>query len=273
MPVSNEGRFLRASLDALVAQGHPNLELILSDNASSDDTGSIAREYAERFEWIRYHRFDEDQGVMANFRFVLDEARGEYFMWAAGHDLWSSDYIEGCVAALEGRPEAVLAFGSSRWIDDVGEPLERWTGWSDTRAMEVVARYFTVLWGNMHPIYGVMRTAALRRCPLVNAVGADLVVLAGLALKGEFLHVVDALWSRREFRAEASYADKLKRYRRAEFAMARSLFSKLFPLARLPLELIKGVVGADLPWKKRMAILLLLLPSLPVRYLSGKAGR
>ena len=53
MPVCNEGRFIKESLDALVHQDYTNIELIISDNASNDDTGEICRQYAEQYDWIQ----------------------------------------------------------------------------------------------------------------------------------------------------------------------------------------------------------------------------
>lgn len=87
MPVYNGQLFVRAALDALLAQTFTDFELIISDNASTDNTESICREYAVRNTRIRYVRHNENRGALANFQYVLDEARGKYFMWAAADDL------------------------------------------------------------------------------------------------------------------------------------------------------------------------------------------
>ena len=87
MPVFNGDKFIREALDSLLAQTFTDFELIISDNASTDRTEAICREYAERDKRIRYVRQAENLGPAANFRFVLDEAVGEYFMWAAADDL------------------------------------------------------------------------------------------------------------------------------------------------------------------------------------------
>lgn len=270
MPIYNEARFLADALDSLLAQDYPNLELLVSDNASTDGTEEIARRYAAAHPAVRYHRFDANRGPTANFQFVLDEARGRYFMWAAGHDLWSGTYVSSCVRLLEARTHAVLALGCSRWIGEEGEPLSKESGWTDTRGLGPVERYATILWGNMHPIYGLIRREALQGLQLRNTVGADLILLAYLALVGDFLHAADAEWRRREFRNEASYAAKLKRYRSSEFRIAASPLARLFPLARLPFELMRSVLASRLSWGERLAILALLVPSFPVRYYAGR---
>ena len=273
MPVFNEDRFIEKSLDALVNQDHTNIEMIVSDNASEDKTGEICRKYAEQYDWISYHKFNTNVGIAENFSFTLQEARGKYFMWASGHDLWTSNYISACVNLLESCPAAMVAFGISNWIDQHDAVLEREYGWIDTRGMDVIARYFAVLWGNMHPIYGLHRRDALFEIPIKPVVGTDLIVLAQLALKGDFVNAVDAIWSRRESHADETYKDKINRYKSSDYMLTISRVDKLLPLLKLPVELGKGVLTADLPLSVRMAILFLLIASFPVKYYSGIRNR
>ena len=94
MPVYNGSPFIREALDSLLNQTFTDFELIISDNASTDETESICREYAAKDPRIRYVRQPENRGALLNFQFVLDEAVGEYFMWAAADDMWSSEWIE-----------------------------------------------------------------------------------------------------------------------------------------------------------------------------------
>ena len=270
VPVFNEERFLKASLAALLAQDYANIEIIISDNASTDNTATICRRIAEEHDSVSYHRFDQNQGPAGNFDYVLQQATGDYFMWAAGHDLWSNKYISGCVDSLEKNPDAILAVGTGNWIDENGDIYPRFYGWTDTRGMDVIARYFTVLWGNMHPILGLIKRDALLSCPIINTVGVDLIILTRLALKGDFIHAVDANWSRREFRIETNFNDKLKRYKRSDYGLASSLLKRLLPLAKLPLELLRSVVDSKQKLWVKAVIILLLLPTFPVRYAAGK---
>ena len=109
MPVYNGEKFIREALDSLLAQTFTDFELIISDNASMDGTEAICREYAERDQRIRYVRQAENRGPAANFRFVLDEAVGEYFMWAAADDVWTSRFIENCSQMLINDHSAGMA--------------------------------------------------------------------------------------------------------------------------------------------------------------------
>lgn len=273
MPVRNEARFLDAALTALVRQTAVNLEIIISDNASTDATGSICKRYSEQYPFIRYHRFEDNIGAGANFRFVLQEARGAYFMWASGHDVWDSNYLQECSAALQTNPGAMLAFGTTKWIGEDGKPFPRLWGWSDTRGLSVVGRYCTVFWGNMNPILGMIRTRELQQQRFDDMVGVDLAILLGLAMRGDFMHVCSTGWYRREFRKESSYQQKLDRYRSADFALSTSLLARYFPLILLPFRILGDVFSSSLPARQKSQLILILLASLPVKYFADKSRK
>ncbi|HEU4662538.1 MAG TPA: glycosyltransferase family A protein, partial [Dokdonella sp.] len=238
MPVRNEARFIDASLAALRAQDHPDVEIIVCDNASDDDTLAICARHAHADARVRIERSSRNIGAIANFRRAFELARGEFFMWASGHDLWTTDFVSACAARLQDEPGACIAFAGSRWVDADDRPLARASGWTDTRGLAPAARWMTVFWGNMHPIYGLIRSARLRACATMEErVGADLVLLAELALRGDFVHVPGPVWSRREFRDETAYEHKLARYTSGANRIAGTPWRRRFPLLGLPLAL------------------------------------
>src|SRR5450759_3059115 len=108
LPVYNAERYLSRALDSLLAQDYPNVELIVSDNASVDGTEEICRSYAQRDARVHYDRADRNMGAIWNFNRVFELASGEYFMWTAHDDLRDRRYVSACVAALRARPDAVL---------------------------------------------------------------------------------------------------------------------------------------------------------------------
>ncbi len=273
LPVYNEARHVDAALRALRAQDYPRLEIIVCDNASTDDTLAICRSHAEQDPRVRIEAAAANIGVTANFRRAFELAGGEYFMWASGHDLWSPGLVSECAGLLADHPDACLAYASCDWIGPDGQRLRRESGWADTRGMAPAARFFTVLWGNMHPVLGLMRSDRLRACgPLPAVVGGDLVLLADLSLRGDFLHAARSGWSRRELRAEASYGEKVQRYASASFGVTRSRIGRAFPLLALPWELVKRVARAPLRPLDKAAMLATLVPSLGLRYLVGRRG-
>lgn len=118
MPVFNGGKFLRRALDSLLAQSYTNFELIISDNASTDETEKICREYAFQDDRIKYIRQVNNSGSHRNFNFVLQESRGEYFMWAADDDQWDQEYVQTMVIALQKDPSAVGAYTPYQFIEE-----------------------------------------------------------------------------------------------------------------------------------------------------------
>jgi len=121
MPVFNGGETVSRAIDSLLAQTYGNFELIISDNASTDGTEQICREYASKDSRIRYIRHKQNQGPLPNYRFVLEKAIGEFFFWAPHDDWWDPEFIRNGVDALEFEPKAAAAMGEVQYIDRDGE--------------------------------------------------------------------------------------------------------------------------------------------------------
>lgn len=120
MPVYNGAEFIREALDSLLWQTYTDFELIISDNASTDGTGNICEEYAKRDNRIIYILQSYNKGLIDNFNFVLNEARGRYFMWAACDDIWSEDWIEVLLGNAESDGRKLLFYGRTTAIDKTG---------------------------------------------------------------------------------------------------------------------------------------------------------
>ncbi len=267
----NERQFIRESLASLQAQDYSNLEIVISDNCSTDETDEICRQMCDSDPRVSFERQEQNIGAAANSIYVLERSSGKYFMWASGHDLWSPNLISTAVGALEERPDAVLAYASSSWIDADGQPLDKESGWYDTRGMNPMVRLFMAFWGNLHPVLGLIRTEYLKNIPKLHACsGSDQIILAELALRGDFLHVADASWTRRETRGKEVHKDKIKRYTSAEFGLTDSWLDRRVPLWRLPLELVRAVFRSQLSAIDKLAVFIALLPSFIVRYLAGR---
>ncbi|UZR28728.1 glycosyltransferase family 2 protein [Methylococcus mesophilus] len=110
MPVYNGEKFIREALESLLTQTFTDFELIISDNASTDGTEAICHEYAARDPRIRYIRQSENRGATANFQFVLDEAVGEYFMWAAADDRRNPEFLRLALSVFEDDDDCGLVF-------------------------------------------------------------------------------------------------------------------------------------------------------------------
>lgn len=273
MPLYNEERHAGEALSAMLAQSYGDFELVISDNASTDRTGEICREFAARDSRVRYHHQATNIGAAANFDAVLHQARGRYLLWAGGHDLWDRELLEHSVTMLEARPQAVVAVAECVWIDEAGSPLAKRFGFTDTSGMSAVERFFTVLWGNMHPVLGLIRVEALRRTRGMRAcMGADLLLLSELALKGDFVFVPGTRWYRREIRPQESYADMMQRYRSQQYRQSQGMAAG-FPLLTLGAGLLGVAWKSDLPFATRLAMCAGLAGTMPARYVGARLRR
>jgi len=134
LPVYNGMPLLQRALASLLGQSFRDFELIISDNASTDDTRAVCEALASRDSRIRYIRQPLNLGPIRNFDFLLTQARAPYFMWAAHDDEWDQHYVEYLKAKLDTDPACVGAFGSWCGIDDTGritvqrqnEQLDQW---------------------------------------------------------------------------------------------------------------------------------------------------
>lgn len=95
VPTYNRPELLQRALDKLLAQTYSNLEIIVSDNASSNPrVAEVVDRYRQHDPRIRSFRQSSNIGAMPNFLFVLNQAQGDFFMWAADDDDWSPDFIQ-----------------------------------------------------------------------------------------------------------------------------------------------------------------------------------
>lgn len=111
IPSRNGSRTLSYAIKSACAQNYPNLEVVISDNASVDDTFEIASDFASSDPRVRVVRQEEALTMLGNHKAVWHEAKGKYFVWLADDDLLCKDFVSLCTMALENEPKAVLAFG------------------------------------------------------------------------------------------------------------------------------------------------------------------
>lgn len=85
IPTFNRGDFIGETLDSIIEQAPPEVEIVVSDNHSEDQTENIVALAKARFPNLRYHRWDRNMGADRNFLKVVELARGE-FCWLMGSD-------------------------------------------------------------------------------------------------------------------------------------------------------------------------------------------
>jgi glycosyltransferase involved in cell wall biosynthesis len=200
LPVYNGGKYLAESVDSLLGQTYRRLELVISDNASTDSTRELCEGFAAQDSRVRYSRREQNIGGVRNHSHVVGEARGELFMWASADDRWEPTYVERCVEVLLSDPTVVLAYARNATMDEHGTSTGVYPAGFALDTDDVVDRFrqLTQTDNPIEPFYGVMRVAALRRTtPLALHPGFDRFVLAELGLLGRFRQVDEPLYVRR----------------------------------------------------------------------------
>jgi len=251
MPLHNAGRHLVEALDSLLAQDYRDLELIISDNASTDTTESICRDYAARDSRISYERTETNEGAVWNFNRVFEVAKGEYFMWAAHDDIRAPRFVSSCVAALEARRDAVLCCTGVGFIDEAGHDIEPWielvrpVGRTPrARVSEIAgARYWL-------DVYGLMRRATLAQTRLAEPVwGFDVVVVMEMCMRGPVLFVPERLFFYR--------ADPQKTVQYVASSLGSTSVQGAVPVnwSAMTLELARGIWHSPLNVLHRMALI------------------
>ena len=201
LPVYNGARYLQAALDSLGAQTYPALQIVISDNCSSDETEEICRAFARGDERVRYIRRTENRGAAWNFNSVVADASTPYFKWAAADDVLAPTCVERCVEVLDETDDrVVLVYPETKLIDEDGAVIGDWEDGVDLRQAAAHDRLRSLNENLVlgHPMFGVVRRAALERTHLNGSFpSSDLVMLAELAMLGEIRQVGEPLFFRR----------------------------------------------------------------------------
>lgn len=263
LPVRNGAPYLVKALDSLRSQSLRDLRIVVSDNASDDETASICQAASEADPRVRVHRWRQNIGAAANFNWVADLAETPYFAWANHDDLWHPDYLARCVGALEETPGAVLAYTRANLIDangclmaelrselalDAQRPHRRLRAFHDL-FIDCDRRR---LWGNPEiegmwtPVYGVIRQDALAATERIGRfISSDTVLLEELLLHGSFVEIPERLFDKRDHPKRSMRASWGFDQRLAWFNGARpSRF--LFPKWRMLGARLRAVLRAPL---------------------------
>jgi glycosyltransferase involved in cell wall biosynthesis len=234
LPVYNGERYLAEAVESILDQDLTDLELVISDNASTDNTADLARAYAASDDRVRYERSDENLGAAWNYNHVVRAALGRYFKWATHDDLVDRTVLARCVAVLEERPEVSLCHTRVVDIDESGRTLRCRPSVRLVVGDGVSERVRRLL---LEPtacfeILGVMRTDQLLATRLIGPyTSSDRTLLLELALLGEFHEIDEPLAFHREH-ASTSTNRYNGRERNAWFDPSRQT-SLSFPTWRL----------------------------------------
>jgi len=185
IPTYNGSKRLPRPMQSVWQQNYPNLEVIVSDNCSTDNTKEVVEDILKDHPQIRYVRQEKNIGQVQNYYFLLRAAKGKYFMWLADDDFLEPDFLLRAVDFMEKHDDYSLGSGRIQyWMGTRRDVLEHGCTFEQNSPGLRVARFYSrvIYCGIMH---GLIRTATTRDVTFNMVLGMDFHYVANLAYLGK----------------------------------------------------------------------------------------
>ena len=248
MPVYNGANFIADAIESILSQSFTDFELIISDNASIDETPEICRKFAKRDKRIRYFRNSENIGAAANFNRIFHLGESKYFKWAAHDDELGPDYLKKCIDILESSNEIVLCHSQVDVIDGVGTLIRRDLIDACPLASDNVVKRFKALLCtdlDIYEVFGVIRRDVLEQTPLIGGyIASDRSLRTELGLHGKFAILAEPLFLCRDHPARSICAMPAH-HMRGQWFDPKLKGSLVFPHWRILSEYFKCIGRVD----------------------------
>jgi hypothetical protein len=202
LPVRNGADRIERVVKSVVDQDHENLELVISDNASTDDTEELCRGLAAQDSRIVYHRNPVNAGLLNNFIGAMRLATGTFFRWVGDDDWLAPNCLSRSLAAYEADDRLILVTSQMEYIDPDGLTQTAEYDGTALGSDDPVTRFTEMLrlLNESHllidPLYGLFRREIAVRIERRNMLGEDQVFAAKLALAGPWGHAPEVLTHR-----------------------------------------------------------------------------
>lgn len=211
LPVYNGERYLAHAIDCLLNQTFRDFVVLISDNASTDRTGEICRQYASQDARIRYHRNRNNIGMAGNYNLTFSMARSKYFRWATSDDYCDLEMLQDAVQVMESDPSLALCYPRALFVDENEKELNPWKDDLHLMQDDATLRFCVVvkrIW-KVHHHLGLMRVDCMRRTGLfAKHVGSDVGFVAEMSLYGKFCQIEKHQFFRRVHEDSSSVAIK-----------------------------------------------------------------
>ena len=256
LPVYNSERYIEQSLQSLLAQTYRNFVLIISDNASTDSTGSICQRYAQADSRIRYYRNESNIGNPRNFNRIFELTTTPFLKWSTADDYWAPQFLELAMQVMEGDASVALCYPQAVLVDADGQKLQDYDDVLHLVQDNPAERFLTLIQSIKlaHQHLGVIRMSHLRQTPgLGTYVGSDVNLLAELALYGRFVELPHRLFFRRFHKDSGSWkrGDALHEARRYHAAGAKQ---KGHPLWHRHAGFFAAIWRSPLPLRSKLHV-------------------
>lgn len=247
VPTFNGGKRISKALRSVLDQDYPNLELIISDNCSTDNTMEVCMALGKKHPSIRYFRQPRNIGVMHNFDFVLQQARGEFFMWISDDDFLEPGILQTYASFLVANPDYALVSGKIKyWIGNQPIFCEQDFNMGQRAGItRLVNFYFKVVYGSI--FYGLMRRPLAKEIPIKNRIGDDWHFVASLAYLGKIKNLDCVGYNKRCGGLSKDFQQYAK-------TMGAAPFSARYPHVQIALDAFSNIYSHSPVFAKHHAI-------------------
>jgi len=192
IPAFNRPEGVERAVRSVLEQDYRNVEIIISDNGSTDETEAVCRSLAAEDDRIRYFRQPHNLGPTANFRFVLRHSLGQYFMWLADDDWLEPGILNRYVSFLDSHPSHALVTGNIVYWKN-GEEVyneNHFTFEQDDPRDRVAAFFKKVFVGGL--FHSLFRADLARETPVLNVIGFDWFFVGRMLMHGKATNLDEA---------------------------------------------------------------------------------
>ena len=201
LPVYNGARHIERAVKAVLAQTYEDLELIISDNASTDETYEICDQLARADDRIRLLANERNMGAAANFNAVFLQSAGRYFKWLGHDDFLEPTAIEVAVRTMRDRDDVSVVHWLERMTDENGSVIREYRPEQGFQIDGDTAgkRFRQMLFWRRHgfggdPFFGLMRREALEATRLQGrGINPNYLLLQELSLTGKMITIPELL--------------------------------------------------------------------------------
>lgn len=243
IPVFNGENFLREAIESTINQEYRNLEIILSDNASTDSTLKICREYGKKDPRIRIIHHDENVGASENHNNAFRISKGKYFKWLSHDDVMERTCISRSVEVMENMPDVGCVYFLSNAVTEEGEVLEDYSPGIDLMDERPSRRLYrsTCISHPLMEVFGVFRSDVLKKTRLFGKYSSsDRIILAEVALLAPSYRIEEYLFNYR-IHPNQSCSVYNTRQVRGEWFDPKLKNRRTYPHWRLLAEMFKAV--------------------------------
>lgn len=244
IPTYNRASLLKRSIESALNQDYKNIEILISDNASTDETESVCLFYSDKDTRLKYYRQPKNRGPAENFTEVLERSSGLFFMWLGDDDWIDVAYVSSCVQQLIQDPTMSLISGAPEYYRNgqkVGDG-KVFCLLQDAWWQRVIAYYVQVTDNGM--FYGLMRKAQIRQVKMPSTMGGDWLMIANIVSMGKAKVISEISVHRELGGATASYQQIVR-------SLGLSKIHATFPMWSIAISAWLDIVSKGVAFKSK----------------------